>query len=252
MVHVSICWECACPKPVLISAPLFTSYEWDGRSAKNLAKQATMILVGTMFMIKRKFWRIAEIRRPLGTYRIFVLENQSVEKVVMSRQDLGEWLDDLDVVELWNLRPPDSSSETAVCMVTPSITTGNVNNTESALSESADKLSDNDAIDVAISKPRVSSTENPIPSTSYDTIPGPSTKSTPARFVKISSSDVDQAIKSTANNSSMSKTAGHFMLLCQFMSENGGNQEILCLSIEELDDTVEIFLGSGKTRWDWL
>ena len=42
------------------------------------------------------------------------------------------------------------------------------------------------------------------------------------------------------------------MLLRQFMSENGGNQEILSLSIEELDDTVEIFLGCEKTRWDWL
>ena len=135
-------------------------------------------------------------------------------------------------------------------MVTPSITTGNVNNTESALSGSADELSDNEAIDVAISKPRVSSTDNPIPSTSYDTIPGPSAKSTPARFVKISSSDVDQAIQSTENKSSMSKTAVHFMLLRQFISENGGNQEILSLSIEELDDTVEIFRGCEKTRWD--
>ena len=137
----------------------------------------------------------------------------------MSRQDIGEWLDDLDVGELWNLRPPDSSSETAVRMVTPSITTGNVNNKESPLSESADELNDNEAIDVAISKPRVS-TDNPIPSTSYDAIPGQSTKRTPAQL-KISSSDVDQAIKSTANKSSMSKTAGHFMLLRQFISENG-------------------------------
>ena len=113
----------------------------------------------------------------------------------MSRQDTGEWWDDLDEGELWNLTLPESSSETAVRMVTRP--PGNVNNTESALSESADELSDNEAIDIANSKPRVSSIDNPIPSTSYDTIPGPSTKSTPARFLKISDSEVDQAIKST-------------------------------------------------------
>ena len=190
-----------------------------------------MISVGTRFMKNGKLWRIAKIRRPFGTYRIFLLENQSGEKAVMSRQDIGEWWDDLDEGELLNLTLPESSSETAVPMVTrPRSTTGNVNNTESALSESADELSDNEAIDIAISKPRVSSIDNP--STSYDTIPCPSTKSTPARFVKITSSDVDQAIKSTENKSTVRKTAGHIKLLCQFMIENGDNQEILSLSIE--------------------
>ena len=206
-----------------------------------------MISVGTRFMKNGKLWRIAEIRRPLGTYRIFLSENQSGEKAVMSRQDIGEWWDELDEGELWNLTLPESSSETAVRMVTrPRSTTGNVNNTESALSESADELSDNEAIDIAISKPRVSSIDNPIPSTSYDTIPGPSTKSTPARFVKVTSSDVDQAIKSTENKSTMRKTAGHIKLLRQFMIENGDNREILSLSIEELDDTLSRYFLSVR------
>ena len=246
-VRVAIRWEHAHAKAVLLSAPLFTFYEWNGRGAKNLEKQATMISVGTRFMKNGKLFRIAEIRRPLGTYRIFLSENQSGEKAVMSPQDIGEWWDDLDEGELWNMTLPESSSETAVRMVTrPRSTTGNVNNTVSAPSESADELSDNEAIDIVISKPRVSSIDNPIPSTSYDTIPGPSTKSTPARFVKITSSDVDQAIKSTENKSTMRKTAGHIKLLRQFMIENGDNREILSLSIEELDDTLSRYFLSVR------
>ena len=127
-----------------------------------------MISVGTRFMKNGKFWRIAEIRRPLRTYRIFVSENQSGEKAVMSRQGFGEWWDDLDDGGLWNLTLLDNSSETAVCMVTtPTIATGNVNDRVSGLS------------DTAISKPRTSSIEYPIPSTSYDLIPDPATNRTP-------------------------------------------------------------------------
>ena len=76
---------------------------------------------------------------------------------------------------------------------------------------------------------------------------------TPARFVKLSSSDVDQAIKSTENKSAIRKTAGHIKLLCQFMSENSDNREILSLRIEKLDETLSrLFLECEKTRWDWL
>ena len=117
---------------VLISAPLFTSYELNGRSAKNLAKEATMISVGTKFMIKLKLWRIAEIT--LGPTEYLYRKIRVAKKVFKSRQDIGEWWDDLYVGKFWNLTLPDSPSKTAVRKVTPSITAGNVNNTESVMS----------------------------------------------------------------------------------------------------------------------